>query len=83
MGKRDKLVCVIGAIVLLLIVAWLHCWYNKDRYQFVHFVKDKYQNVDTLVFDKNTGVYYYSAGSKVDQVSGKCVNRKWRIIDEK
>ena len=50
----NKTALVITTIAALFAAAWLYLWYNKDRYQFVHYSGAR-GNPLTCVFDKNTG----------------------------
>lgn len=57
----NKTAIAIAAVAALLAAAWLYLWYNKGRYEFVHYTKEKIGNhtITTIyVFDKNTGVFY-------------------------
>ena len=57
----NRNVIAIAGAVALLVVAWLYLWYNKDRYEFIHYTKEKIGShtiTTTYVFDKNTGVFY-------------------------
>jgi len=77
---------VVAAAFGLAVVA-LYVWYNKDRYQYVHYVRDKYQNVEAFVFDKNTGTSYEHSASgenlKINPVAGKLTFQSWQTFKEK
>ena len=76
MGKT-LIVAIMAVVATLFAAAWLYCWYNKDRYQFVQFnVNARYHK--TIIFDRNKGTVY-DGESKIDYPAAKTENRKFDI----
>ena len=79
MNKTIQVVLVVGMFVLLTF--GLYCWYNKDRYQYVHYEYGAHHNVTTVLLDKNKGIVYEN-GLCVDYPNAKTVKRKFRFTEE-
>ena len=79
MSKTTIIVMLVSAVLLLSV--WIFCWYNKDRYQYIHHASSNARNATTGVLDKNTGVVY-DGEYRIDYPNAKTLQRKFKISHE-
>lgn len=77
----NKTAIVIALIAAALAATWMWLWYNKDRYQYVHYTYGPKGYPKSLVVDRNTGTVY-DGESKIDYPAAKTMNRKFDIRNE-
>ncbi len=85
MNKKDIIILTLGMSTLAVACVFMYLWYNKDRYQFIHYQQGIGSlgkvDVKKVIFDKNKGVEYIP-GYRVDHPNAKTFERHGKVLEE-